>query len=140
MTTMPQRESTIAVPDDRRKQLGAFLRARRESLDPQRLGLPRVGRRRTPGLRREEVAMLADVGVTWYTWLEQGREVNPSEAVLVGVANALQSAGDPASVRARRADPAGSHPGDGVRRHQPRDPPDAGQPDAAAGQHSETEL
>ena len=84
MTTMPQRESTIAVPDDRRKQLGAFLRARRESLDPQRLGLPRVGRRRTPGLRREEVAMLADVGVTWYTWLEQGREVNPSEAVLVG--------------------------------------------------------
>ena len=57
MTTIPQRESTIAVPDDRRKQLGAFLRARRESLDPQRLGLPRVGRRRTPGLRREEVAM-----------------------------------------------------------------------------------
>ncbi len=43
MTTMPQRESTIAVPDDRRKQLGAFLRARRESLDPQRLGLPRGG-------------------------------------------------------------------------------------------------
>ncbi|MFT3490426.1 hypothetical protein ACMWDM_23485, partial [Klebsiella pneumoniae] len=39
MTTMPQRESTIAVPDDRRKQLGAFLRARRESLDPQRLGM-----------------------------------------------------------------------------------------------------
>lgn len=88
MTTMPQRESTIAVPDDRRKQLGAFLRARRESLDPQRTGLPRVGRRRTPGLRREEVAMLADVGVT--VRLEQGREVNPSEAVLVGVANALQ--------------------------------------------------
>ena len=56
----------------------------------QRLGLPRVGRRRTPGLRREEVAMLADVGVTWYTWLEQGREVNPSAAVLIGVANALQ--------------------------------------------------
>ena len=90
MTTMPQRESTIAAPDDARKQLGAFLRARRESLDPQRLGLPRVGRRRTPGLRREEVAMLAEVGVTWYTWLEQGREVNPSEAVLVSVANALQ--------------------------------------------------
>ena len=63
MTTMPQRESTIAAPDDGRKQLGAFLRARRESLDPQRLGLPRVGRRRTPGLRREEVAMLAEVGV-----------------------------------------------------------------------------
>ena len=55
MTTMPQRESTIAAPDDARKQLGAFLRARRESLDPQRLGLPRVGRRRTPGLRREGI-------------------------------------------------------------------------------------
>lgn len=55
MTTMPQRELTIAVPDDRRKQLGAFLRARRESLDPQRLGLPRVG----PGARR------ACVGKRW---------------------------------------------------------------------------
>lgn len=75
---------------DSRKQLGAFLRARRESLDPQRLGLPRSGRRRTPGLRREEVAMLADVGVTWYTWLEQGREVNPSVAVMQAVAEALQ--------------------------------------------------
>lgn len=75
---------------DSRKQLGAFLRARRESLDPQRLGLPRSGRRRTPGLRREEVAMLADFGVTWYTWLEQGREVNPSVAVMQAVAEALQ--------------------------------------------------
>ncbi len=75
---------------DNRKQLGAFLRARRESLDPQRLGLPRSGRRRTPGLRREEVAMLADVGVTWYTWLEQGREVNPSVAVMQAIAEALQ--------------------------------------------------
>lgn len=72
MTTMPQRESTIAVPDDRRKQLGAFLRARRESLDPQRPGCP-GGRRRTPGLRREEVAMLADVGVTQYGWSRGGR-------------------------------------------------------------------
>ncbi len=90
MTLMLQREALNLAPDDSRKQLGAFLRARRESLDPQRLGLPRVGRRRTPGLRREEVAMLADVGVTWYTWLEQGREVNPSAAVLSGVASALQ--------------------------------------------------
>jgi transcriptional regulator with XRE-family HTH domain len=64
--------------------------ARRESLDPQRLGLPRSGRRRTPGLRREEVALLADVGVTWYTWLEQGRDVNPSSAVMAAVAKALQ--------------------------------------------------
>lgn len=57
-------EPVTSLQDDTRKQLGAFLRARRESLDPQRLGLPRSGRRRTPGLRREEVAMLADVGVT----------------------------------------------------------------------------
>ena len=84
--------------------------------------------------------MLADVGVTG-TRLEQGREVNPSEAVLVGVANALQCS--PLETRhlfvlagLTRRKP----PGDGVRRHQPGDPPDAGQPDAAAGQHSETEL
>ncbi|WP_312624585.1 helix-turn-helix transcriptional regulator [Scandinavium sp.] len=83
-------EAAPARHDDNRKQLGAFLRARRESLDPQRLGLPRSGRRRTPGLRREEVAMLADVGVTWYTWLEQGREVNPSTLVMQAIAQALQ--------------------------------------------------
>ena len=83
-------EPVVSLQDDTRKQLGAFLRARRESLDPQRLGLPRSGRRRTPGLRREEVAMLADVGVTWYTWLEQGRDVNPSSAVMAAVAKALQ--------------------------------------------------
>lgn len=90
MSVIAQQESAVILPDDSRKQLGAFLRARRESLDPQRLGLPRIGRRRTPGLRREEVAMLANVGVTWYTWLEQGREVNPSQAVLLNVASALQ--------------------------------------------------
>ena len=83
-------EPVVSLQDDTRKQLGAFLRARRESLDPQRLGLPRSGRRRTPGLRREEVAMLADVGVTWYTWLEQGRDVNPSSTVMAAVAKALQ--------------------------------------------------
>src|SRR5690606_3257184 len=83
-------EPVSSLQDDNRKQLGAFLRARRESLDPQRLGLPRSGRRRTPGLRREEVAMLADVGVTWYTWLEQGRDVNPSSVVMLAVAKALQ--------------------------------------------------
>lgn len=92
MSLMSHSELDVAQirQDDRRKQLGAFLRARRESLDPQRLGLPRSGRRRTPGLRREEVAMLADVGVTWYTWLEQGRGVNPSAVVMQAVADALQ--------------------------------------------------
>ncbi|MGG7444670.1 helix-turn-helix transcriptional regulator [Kosakonia oryzendophytica] len=90
MTLMAERQPVLTVQEENRKQLGAFLRARRESLDPQRLGLPRSGRRRTPGLRREEVALLADVGVTWYTWLEQGREMNPSAGVLQAVASALQ--------------------------------------------------
>lgn len=90
MTLISDRMMDVTIQDENRKQLGAFLRARRESLDPQRLGLPRSGRRRTPGLRREEVALLADVGVTWYTWLEQGRDVNPSSAVLQAIASALQ--------------------------------------------------
>jgi len=51
------------ILEDSRQLLASFLRTRRESLDPQRLGLPRSGRRRTPGLRREEVAVLADIGV-----------------------------------------------------------------------------
>lgn len=79
-----------ALAAERARALGAFLRARRESLDPARLGLPRAGRRRTPGLRREEVAALADVGVTWYTWLEQGRPVRASARVLTAIAGALQ--------------------------------------------------
>lgn len=73
-----------------RKLLGTFLRARRESLDPNRLGLPRMRQRRTPGLRREEVAQLADVGITWYTWLEQGRPIQASVKTLTAIANALQ--------------------------------------------------
>lgn len=90
MSLMSERAPLLSVQDENRKQLGAFLRSRRESLDPQRLGLPRSGRRRTPGLRREEVALLADVGVTWYTWLEQGRDVNPSASVMQAIANALE--------------------------------------------------
>ncbi|MFS2225804.1 helix-turn-helix transcriptional regulator [Pantoea sp. B65] len=73
-----------------RLQLGEFLRRRRESLDPNRLGLPRMRSRRTPGLRREEVAQLADVGVTWYTWLEQGRDIKASAKTLAAIALALQ--------------------------------------------------
>ncbi|MGO2362229.1 MAG: helix-turn-helix domain-containing protein [Brachybacterium tyrofermentans] len=56
---------------ERRKQLGAFLRARREKVTPEQVGLPPLGRRRTPGLRREEVAQLSGIGTTWYTWLER---------------------------------------------------------------------
>ncbi|MDQ2187723.1 helix-turn-helix transcriptional regulator [Alcaligenaceae bacterium A4P071] len=70
-------------------ELGLFLRQRRESLDPVLLGFSRGGRRRTPGLRREEVAQLADVGVTWYTWLEQGRDIQVSAKVMGAIATAL---------------------------------------------------
>src|SRR6202008_701024 len=54
------------------------------------VGLPDGFRRRTPGLRREEVAMLAGIGATWYTWLEQGRDVRPSPEVLAALADALR--------------------------------------------------
>ncbi|GAU69929.1 Xre family transcriptional regulator [Streptomyces sp. NBRC 110611] len=55
----------------RRAELAAFLRSRRERITPEQVGLPRGTRRRTPGLRREEVAHLGTIGVTWYTWLER---------------------------------------------------------------------
>lgn len=74
----------------RRLELKAFLRARREALRPESTGLSPGPRRRTPGLRREEVASLADVGVTWYTWLEQGREISVSRATLLRIAHALR--------------------------------------------------
>ncbi len=75
---------------DRREQLAAFLRARRESLQPEEVGHSPSRRRRAKGLRREEVAERADISVTWYTWLEQGRPVRPSEATLNRVAEALR--------------------------------------------------
>src|SRR5262249_14413650 len=74
----------------RRRELADFLRNRRASLQPQDVGLPCGGRRRTPGLRREEVAQLAGVGATWYTWLEQGRDVRASLDVLEALARALR--------------------------------------------------
>jgi transcriptional regulator with XRE-family HTH domain len=74
----------------RRRELGAFLRNRRERIRPEQVGLRSIRRRRTPGLRREEVAQLAGVGVTWYTWLEQGREIKPSAQVLHAIARTLQ--------------------------------------------------
>jgi len=75
---------------DQRRLLGAFLRTHRERLSPQAAGLPAGGRRRTPGLRREEAAQLAGVSSTWFTWLEQGREVSASPEALARVAGALQ--------------------------------------------------
>ncbi|HEY2508426.1 MAG TPA: helix-turn-helix transcriptional regulator [Streptosporangiaceae bacterium] len=73
----------------RRRELAGFLRSRRERIAPEQVGLPPAPRRRTPGLRREEVATLAGVGVTWYTWLEQGRDINASPQVLDAVARTL---------------------------------------------------
>jgi transcriptional regulator with XRE-family HTH domain len=73
----------------RRRELAGFLRSRRERIAPEQVGLPPASRRRTPGLRREEVATLAGVGVTWYTWLEQGRAINASSQVLDAVARTL---------------------------------------------------
>ncbi|MFC1434572.1 helix-turn-helix domain-containing protein [Streptacidiphilus sp. N1-3] len=77
-------------------ELGAFLRAHRELLKPADVGLVATARRRTPGLRREEVASLSGVGLAWYTWLEQGR-VTASRQVLEAVARALRL--DPAAQR-----------------------------------------
>ncbi|MFJ7147825.1 helix-turn-helix transcriptional regulator [Streptomyces sp. NPDC100445] len=73
----------------RRRELAAFLRSRRERVTPEQVGLVRGPRRRTPGLRREEVAQLSAVGVTWYTWIEQGRAAQVSAQVLDAVARAL---------------------------------------------------
>lgn len=74
----------------RRAELASFLRSRRERVTPADVGLPPGPRRRTPGLRREEVAQLAGVGVTWYTWLEQGRAINASMQVLDAIARVLR--------------------------------------------------
>ncbi|WP_433247405.1 helix-turn-helix transcriptional regulator [Streptosporangium sp. CA-135522] len=78
---------------DARRELGMFLRAHRERLNPQDIGLRPGGRRRTPGLRREEVATLSGVGIAWYTWLEQGK-VSASKQVLESVAKTLRLDGD----------------------------------------------
>ncbi|MGW3035246.1 helix-turn-helix transcriptional regulator [Streptomyces sp. NPDC001178] len=79
-----------AGQDHARKALGAFLRSRRERADPTETGLPPGGRRRTPGLRREEVSLLSGVSLTWYTWLEQGRDINVSPQILLALSRALQ--------------------------------------------------
>lgn len=79
-----------ATASQHRVALGDFLKARRAGLSPADVGLPPGTRRRTAGLRREEVALLAGVGVTWYTWLEQGRSINVSAQVLDSVARTLR--------------------------------------------------
>ena len=93
MTTLDESldESPAPRRDGRRRtELTRFLKACRARVAPEDVGLPPGLRRRTPGLRREEVAQLAGVGVTWYTWLEQGRPINASEQVLAAVAGSLR--------------------------------------------------
>ncbi|MEW9517757.1 helix-turn-helix transcriptional regulator [Streptomyces tubercidicus] len=86
-TTSADREEQ---PHPRREELRAFLRSRRARVRPEDVGLPGGGLRRTPGLRREEVATLAGIGVSWYTWLEQGRRINVSDAIVESVSRVLQ--------------------------------------------------
>ncbi|MFE0360394.1 helix-turn-helix transcriptional regulator [Streptomyces griseoaurantiacus] len=76
-------------PTVNRTELRDFLRSRRARVSPEDVGIPATVRRRTPGLRREEVAQLAGIGITWYTWLEQGRPINVSSQVLDAVARTL---------------------------------------------------
>lgn len=81
----------MPAPDTaRRKAMGDFLRSARARVQPDMVGLPAGTRRRTPGLRREEVAQLCDISTTWYTWIEQGRPVTVSPAVLARLASVLR--------------------------------------------------
>jgi transcriptional regulator with XRE-family HTH domain len=73
-----------------RAQLSEFLKSCRARLAPSAVGLPQSGRRRTPGLRREDVAALAGLSATWYTWLEQGRDVRASDRVLESLSRTLR--------------------------------------------------
>ncbi|MEU1117207.1 MULTISPECIES: helix-turn-helix transcriptional regulator [unclassified Streptomyces] len=75
---------------EQRRELGAFLRSRRALLTPEQVGLPTTGRRRTPGLRREELALIAGISATWYTYLEHGRDIRASPQVLGALASALR--------------------------------------------------
>lgn len=78
------------MPNPRQREFGDFLRARRSRLTPEMMGLSLQRRRRTPGLRREEVAELAGIGVDWYIRLEQGRPVSPSPATIEALTRALK--------------------------------------------------
>ena len=80
--------------DEVRAEFAGFLRSRRARLRPADVGLPDGARRRVAGLRREEVAQLAGVGLTWYTWLEQGRPIAASAQVIAAIARALRLSDD----------------------------------------------
>jgi transcriptional regulator with XRE-family HTH domain len=80
----------MSTQEERRALLAGFVRKRREALRPADVGLPSGPRRRTPGLRREEVAQLCRLSTTWYTWIEQGREVSLSAPALARLAEGLR--------------------------------------------------
>lgn len=84
----------LVTDETRRLLLADFLRTRRARLSPSDIGLPTGGRRRTPGLRREEVALAASVSVAYYTWLEQARDLHVSRSVLESIADALLLSAD----------------------------------------------
>lgn len=86
MTTLKGQRGEVAA----RVQLGQFLRTHRDALQPEQFGFPRRARRRSPGLLRYEVAQLAAVSDTWYTWLEQGRDIHISMSALDSIARALR--------------------------------------------------
>src|SRR6478736_1111707 len=90
MTTSPHGAASQDGSPLRRQALGEFVRSARSRITPQMAGLPEGMRRRTPGLRREEVAQLCGISVTWYTWIEQGREVSVSASALARLANGLR--------------------------------------------------
>ncbi|UKS29053.1 helix-turn-helix transcriptional regulator [Paenibacillus sp. HWE-109] len=81
---------TEQLNNERLLELAQFLRTRRARISPEQAGLPASGRRRTPGLRRGEVALLSGVSVDWYTWLEQARNIQVSSQVLESLARTLQ--------------------------------------------------
>src|SRR6201987_3308502 len=90
-TPSPTKSELVgATAERRRTELADFLKRRRAAIKPEDVGLPNGSRRRTPGLRREEVAQLAGVGTTWYTWLERGRDGRASLEVLEALARALK--------------------------------------------------
>ena len=98
--------------------LGEFLRARREQIRPDQVGLPGGERRRVPGLRREEVALLAGISSEYYLRLEQGRDLKPSDQILTALASALQLDDDAVAYLHRLA-----HPAPPPRRRRPRRQP-----------------
>jgi transcriptional regulator with XRE-family HTH domain len=94
----------VTSDKEQREALAEFLKTRRSQVSPGSVGLtPGVGYRRTPGLRREEVALLAGISVTWYTWLEQGRDIVVSEQVLKSLAEVFKLSSDETSYMFRLA-------------------------------------